>query len=156
MSAVVNPVRVWLRLEALAVFIASVLVWIALNGGGLRFALGFLIPDLALLAYLVGPRFGAGVYNLLHSYLVPAALAVVGVLTGCSAPAAPVPDPTATVAKECADAAANVVHAAPWQVQRRCTIERVGVTCGGLRRDEQLGVEESPQASVLRRRQVGH
>ena len=78
MSAVVNPVRVWLRLEALAVFIASVLVWIALNGGGLRFALGFLLPDLALLAYLVGPRFGAGVYNLMHSYLIPAALAVVG------------------------------------------------------------------------------
>ena len=78
MSAVVNPVRVWLRLEALAVFIASVLVWIALNGGGLKFALGFLLPDLALLAYLIGPRFGAAVYNLMHSYLIPAALAVIG------------------------------------------------------------------------------
>lgn len=40
-----------------------------------------------------------------------AALAVVGVLTGCSAPAAPEPDPTATVAKECADAAAKIVAA---------------------------------------------
>ena len=78
MSAVVNPVRVWLRLEALAVFIAGVLVWIALNGGWLKFALGFLLPDLALLAYLIGPRIGAGVYNLTHSYLIPAALAIVG------------------------------------------------------------------------------
>jgi hypothetical protein len=40
-----------------------------------------------------------------------AALAVVGVLVGCSAPATPEPDPTATVAKECAQAAAQIVTA---------------------------------------------
>ena len=78
MSAVVNPVRVWLRLEALAVFFAGILVWIAMNGGWLKFALGFLVPDLAILAYLIGPRVGAGAYNLTHSYLIPAALAIVG------------------------------------------------------------------------------
>ena len=78
MSSVVNPVRIWLRLEALVVFIAGVLVWIALNGGWVKFSLGFLLPDLALLAYLVGPRAGASVYNLAHSYLIPAVLAIVG------------------------------------------------------------------------------
>ena len=78
MSAVVNPVRVWLRLEAMAVFVGGLLVWIAMNGGWLKFVLGFLLPDLALLAYLIGPRAGAGVYNFTHSYLVPAALAIVG------------------------------------------------------------------------------
>ena len=78
MSAVVNPVRIWLRLEALAVFVAALLVWIALNGGWPRFALGFLLPDLALLAYLIGPRAGAAVYNVTHSYVIPAALAVIG------------------------------------------------------------------------------
>ena len=78
MSAVVNPVRIWLRLEAAAVFVAGLLVWIALNGGWPRFALGFLLPDLALLAYLIGPRAGAAVYNLTHSYVIPAALAVIG------------------------------------------------------------------------------
>jgi len=78
MSAVVNPVRIWLRLEALAVFVAGLLVWIALNGGWPKFALGFLLPDLALLAYLIGPRAGAAVYNVTHSYVIPAALAVVG------------------------------------------------------------------------------
>ena len=78
MSAVVNPVRVWLRLEAVAVFVAGLLVWIALNGGWPRFALGFLLPDLALLAYLIGPRAGAAVYNVAHSYVFPAALAIVG------------------------------------------------------------------------------
>lgn len=78
MSAVVNPVRAWLRLEALIVFVGGVLVWIALNGGWLKFAMGFLIPDLALLAYLIGPRAGAALYNISHSYLIPAALAIVG------------------------------------------------------------------------------
>ena len=80
MSSVVNPVRVWLRLEALVVFVAGVLVWIALNGGWVKFSLGFLLPDLALLAYLVGPRAGAGVYNVAHSYVIPAALAIVGAM----------------------------------------------------------------------------
>ena len=78
MSAVVNPVRIWLRLEAMAVFVAGLLVWIAMNGGWPKFALGFLLPDLALLAYLVGPRAGAAVYNLTHSYVIPAVLAVIG------------------------------------------------------------------------------
>ena len=78
MSAVTNPVRIWLRLEAVAVFVAGLLVWIALNGGWPRFALGFLLPDLALLAYLIGPRAGAGVYNVLHSYVIPAVLAIIG------------------------------------------------------------------------------
>jgi hypothetical protein len=85
MSAVVNPVRVWLRLEALVVFTGGVLVWIALNGGWAKFSLGFLIPDLALLAYLVGPRVGAAVYNLAHSYLIPAVLAIVGAMLDESA-----------------------------------------------------------------------
>ena len=33
MSAVENPVRAWLRVEALVVFVAAVLVWVALEGG---------------------------------------------------------------------------------------------------------------------------
>jgi hypothetical protein len=78
MSAVTNPVRAWLRLEALIVFVGGLLVWIALNGGWMKFGLGFLLPDLALLAYLIGPRAGAAIYNVAHSYLIPAALAIIG------------------------------------------------------------------------------
>jgi hypothetical protein len=35
------------------------------------FALFFLAPDLAMLAYLVGPRVGAATYNLVHTYAAP-------------------------------------------------------------------------------------
>jgi hypothetical protein len=41
----------------------------------------FLAPDLGFLGYLGGPRAGAWVYNVLHSYLLPAVLVAVGSLT---------------------------------------------------------------------------
>jgi hypothetical protein len=69
-------VRTLLHLEALAVLLAS--LWAfqqwgqALGWTG--FALLFLLPDIALLAYLAGPRWGAIAYNSTHSYLGPALL----------------------------------------------------------------------------------
>lgn len=80
MGAVENPVKAWLRLEALVLFVGAVAVWVGMSGGWLRFTLGFFLPDLALFAYLIGPRAGAGVYNLLHSYAIPAVLAIVGAM----------------------------------------------------------------------------
>jgi hypothetical protein len=77
-SAVENPVRAWLRLEAFVFFAAAMLVWIALDGGWLTFALMFFLPDLSFAAYLLGPRVGAVVYNLAHSYAIPAVIAVAG------------------------------------------------------------------------------
>lgn len=78
MSAVENPVRGWLRLEAFVVFVAATLVWIALSGGWAKYALGFLLPDVAFVAYLFGPRAGSWIYNFAHSYALPAILAIVG------------------------------------------------------------------------------
>lgn len=78
MSADIHPVRAWLRAEAFVVFASAVAVWVALDGGWWRFALFFLLPDLSMAAYLVGPRLGATVYNIVHSYTIPAALAVSG------------------------------------------------------------------------------
>jgi hypothetical protein len=78
MGAVENPVRAWLRVEALVLFVGAVLVWVGLQGGWWRFAAGFLLPDLAIAAYLIGPRSGAAVYNLVHSYAIPATLAIIG------------------------------------------------------------------------------
>jgi hypothetical protein len=77
-SAVENPVRAWLRLEAFVVFAGAVLVWIALDGGWMTFALLFFLPDLSFAAYLLGPRVGAVVYNLAHSYAIPAVVAIAG------------------------------------------------------------------------------
>lgn len=78
MSAVENPVRAWLRLEAFVVFAGAILVWIALDGGWMTFALLFFLPDLSFAAYLLGPRVGAMVYNLAHSYAIPAVVAIAG------------------------------------------------------------------------------
>jgi hypothetical protein len=78
MDAVGSPIRGWLRLEALAVSAAGLVVWAALDGGWWRFALLFLVPDLSLVGYVWGARVGAGMYNLTHSYSVPLFLALAG------------------------------------------------------------------------------
>ena len=80
---VVGAVRLWLRMEGLAVFALGVLAYAKTGAGFGMFAALFLVPDLSLGGYLFGPRKGAAVYNAVHSYLGPlvlAALAVVGAL----------------------------------------------------------------------------
>ncbi|MGH2406431.1 MAG: DUF4260 domain-containing protein [bacterium] len=67
-------VRVLLRLEGLTVC-ALAIYWYAVGGGSwLWFAVFFLAPDLSMLGYLAGTRIGSVMYNLVHSYLAPAAL----------------------------------------------------------------------------------
>ncbi|HEU4697905.1 MAG TPA: DUF4260 domain-containing protein [Gemmatimonadales bacterium] len=78
-GGVTGPVRAWLRLEGLAVLVASVALYAQLDGGWGRFALLFLAPDLSFLGYAAGPRRGAAVYNAAHSYLGPLLLALAGV-----------------------------------------------------------------------------
>jgi hypothetical protein len=51
------------------------------EGGEGSFFVLFLAPDLGMLGYLGGPRVGAVVYNLFHTYLPPAVLMVVGLVT---------------------------------------------------------------------------
>ena len=67
--------RVLLRLEGLLVLVAAVVGYHTLGGGWRRFALLYLVPDLALIGYLGGPKIGAFAYNALHTYCGPAALA---------------------------------------------------------------------------------
>ena len=78
MSAVGEPVRSWLRLEALVAGIAGLVVWAGLDGGWGWFLALILVPDISLLGYLRGPRLGAGLYNAAHSYAMPLALGLVG------------------------------------------------------------------------------
>ena len=73
-----GSVRALLRLEGLAAFAVAVALY-AYNGFSWpAFALLFLTPDLSMLAYFAGPRLGAAIYNLVHTY----ALALVLVLAG--------------------------------------------------------------------------
>lgn len=81
-GAVTNPVRVWLRLEGLAVLALAVLLYAHLDYSWFQFAILFLAPDLSFTAYLAGPRFGAVIYNALHSLAGPLLLAAFLLITG--------------------------------------------------------------------------
>ena len=44
------------------------------------FAVLWLVPDLSMLGYLRGPRWGARFYNAIHSYVTPGTLALAALL----------------------------------------------------------------------------
>ena len=77
-----------LRLEGFAAFAAAVAFYAQAKFSWPIFALFFLAPDLAMLAYLVGPRAGAITYNLAHTYALALALTLAGFLGGVPAAAA--------------------------------------------------------------------
>ena len=81
-------VRAVLRLEGAAAFAAAVALYGYAGFSWPLFALLFLAPDLAMLAYLIGPRAGALVYNLAHTYALALPLALAGFYLG-SAVASP-------------------------------------------------------------------
>jgi Domain of unknown function (DUF4260) len=70
--------RTVLRLEGLAYFAISLVIYSMLRGSWMTFAILFLAPDLAFLGYLAGPRVGALAYNVLHSSIGPIVLALAG------------------------------------------------------------------------------
>lgn len=74
-------VRLILRLEGLLVFVGAAMAYGQTGYGWGNFALYFLAPDLALLAYLANSRVGALTYNTTHSYLGAIASVLVGHLT---------------------------------------------------------------------------
>ncbi|NUO53076.1 MAG: DUF4260 domain-containing protein [Polyangiaceae bacterium] len=86
---VAGPVRALLRIEGLAVFVASIAAYATTGRGFGLFAALVLWPDLALLGYLAGPRIGAAAYNTTHSYVGPmiiAGLAFAGILPTTALP----------------------------------------------------------------------
>lgn len=74
-------VRTVLRAEGLFVLCASLLAYSKTDLGWMQFALYFFAPDIALLAYLKGKRFGAACYNLTHSYIGALCLLSIGFYT---------------------------------------------------------------------------
>jgi hypothetical protein len=80
MNAVTGAVRIWLRLENLAFFFLSIILYAWLGHSWLLFIGLFLAPDLSFLGYLAGARVGAYSYNLVHNYGVPIAVGVLGIL----------------------------------------------------------------------------
>lgn len=75
-----------LRLEGLTIFIGAIALYASQGYSGVAFALLLLVPDVSAGGYLVNPRIGALVYNLIHSYPLPALLITLGL--ALSAPVA--------------------------------------------------------------------
>lgn len=69
-----------LRLESLALFIASLFLYTSLEISWWWYAAFILVPDLGMLGYLVNARTGAYTYNLFHHMAVGILLYGIGLL----------------------------------------------------------------------------
>lgn len=68
----------WLRVEALAVAVAALVLFAATGRPWWLVPALFLVPDLFALGYLAGPRVGAWTYNLAHTAPLPLTLLAAG------------------------------------------------------------------------------
>ena len=66
------------RLEGLAFLVAAVAAYAAIGASWWLFALLLLVPDLSMAGYWAGNRIGQITYNIVHAYVLPLALALVG------------------------------------------------------------------------------
>ena len=72
--------RTILRLEGVALAVASLVLFEHLDGSWLLFVLLWIVPDVSAAGYLLGSRVGAVTYNLAHFEALPIALGLLGVL----------------------------------------------------------------------------
>jgi len=70
--------RILLRLEGLTLFVGMTLLYAVWGGSWWVYLVLFLVPDISFTAYLSGPKFGAMIYNAMHSYMAPMMLMVTG------------------------------------------------------------------------------
>lgn len=61
----------FLRLEALMVFVTTMILYFSYGGTYLGLLL-IVIPDIGLIGYIKNPKIGSIVYNLAHTYVAPA------------------------------------------------------------------------------------
>jgi hypothetical protein len=69
-----------LRLEGAAVATISLAFYAHTGASWWLFLALWLVPDLSLLGYLVSPCWGARIYNAVHTYFLPATLALSAIL----------------------------------------------------------------------------
>src|SRR5579871_127983 len=74
-----STVVLYLRLEGLAVALVTLALY-ARTGANWWLFLLWPLPDLSMLGYLSRPCRGARIYNAFHSYILPALLAISGLL----------------------------------------------------------------------------
>lgn len=69
-----------LHVEGLVVLALSIYFYTTLQFNWIMFVVLLFTPDMAALGYLKNVKIGAVVYNLFHTYTIPAALLVCGLL----------------------------------------------------------------------------
>ena len=67
-----------LRIEGFMALAAAVTAYWFLGGNWWLFAILLLAPDLSFFGLYAGPKTGAKIYNLAHTYAVPAVLGAIG------------------------------------------------------------------------------
>ncbi len=75
-----GPVRAWLRLEGLAALAVGAVIYGRLGGDWLWFVPALLAVDISMIGYLRGPRVGAFVYNLGHTWATGIAILGAGLI----------------------------------------------------------------------------
>ncbi len=75
-----------LRAESLVITAGLLVLYSSVGASWVLFFAAILLPDLSIFGYAAGPRVGAAIYNLAHTYSLPMILGVFGVL-GAHAPA---------------------------------------------------------------------
>jgi hypothetical protein len=78
--AAAGPVLSILRLEGLAAALVSAVLYARTGASWWLFAALWITPDLSMLGYLAGSRWGSRIYNAIHSYVTPATLAISALL----------------------------------------------------------------------------
>lgn len=87
-GAATGGIRILLRLEGLVLALASVTGYALVGESWWLFALLFLAPDLAFIAFLAGSRLGAIVYNATHATIAPLVLLATGLILASKFPIA--------------------------------------------------------------------
>ena len=87
-SAGHGSVRLWLRLEGVMALLLATYLYAHQGGSWLAFAVLFFAPDASVAGYLAGPRIGAALYNVAHSYVGPLILAATLLSAGIGLPLA--------------------------------------------------------------------
>ena len=70
-----------LHAEGAVVFLAATLLYFHDDHPWWLYLVLALAPDLSMLGYLAGPRAGAAAYDVVHTYVLPVALAALGVVS---------------------------------------------------------------------------
>ncbi len=70
--------RVLVRVEGSIVFLIAAGLFGRSDGRWLLFILLLFAPDLSMVGYVSGPKVGAAIYNIVHTYLLPVLLGIYG------------------------------------------------------------------------------